>query len=1071
MRKMFLTAVALAPLMVATAAHAETVISNTRTTPIATATANNGSPDDIRIAENGTIDVASGVAVTVNSNNDVVNDGDIEMEDAADGATAIKVVGPVTGDVINNGTIAIDDGYTAEDDDDDDDIDGPIAEGTDRKGIWVDGNLTGDVINNGTISVEGNNSYGILIDGILTGDLINTDQISVRGDDTWAIRVVGAIDGDVDIGGSIAANGENATGVALEGDVSGSVVFSGGVTTTGFRYTVRPNDEFLENLDPDDLLLGGPAVWIAGDVAGGVLFDRTPDDLDPDEDDEDNDGVPDDEETTAQISTFGSAPAILVGSATETVTLGAVGTGDLNYGLVIKGNVSAAGIYDGVEATALQLGIVGGGAVDIANGIRLQQGIIGAAAFEADATMLLINGNVTAPAIYIDADVSASSVSEGDFDALGIVIEAGAVVNSIYTGDFLAATVLGETGDAYGIVDRSGTLSLVENTGVILAQHFATDDDDDDDDDNTDAADEVITGEAVAIDLSLNTTGATIRQAGTTDGDDSNDGVADADEDGDGVDDNDEPAIVGDIKFGSGADTLDIQNGNVDGDVSFGAGADTLTISGGGVLAGRISDSDDNLDVTIADGQLILGNVTQVKVSELNVGSDGNFVVTVDPANGTVSGFDVSGTATLADGAGFGVRFESLLTAPTRFTIIEAADLVAGNLDFTTLEGNTPFIYVATGVVDLANDAVYLDVRRRTAGEMGLIESEAALYDALYDQLDDSPILRSSFLSRLERDDFLQLYRQLMPSHSGGPLLSLTAGIDAVRFALSERRVQGEPGETTSWLQQINFRADKAKNQAYGFRSEGFGMAGGLERGGSMGTWGLSFAYTSSDLEDPSAILEENLTSQLFELGLYWRTGGDSWRVWARGAGGFALFNETREVITPTFLLRFNSDWSGYSASAGFGGSYDLRWGKWYGRAEGSLEYFYLFEEAHNERGGGTIGTPFRYRFDERKGHLAKGEVTLNIGRRFGEDGWLTPEIRLGWRQNFSSDLGVTVVRLGNSPIRSRLLPDQIEGGGPMFGFRLTAGSAMGFLGLEADAILLDEYEFYSFMLRAGYRF
>jgi len=40
-----------------------------------------------------------------------------------------------------------------------------------------------------------------------------------------------------------------------------------------------------------------------------------------------------------------------------------------------------------------------------------------------------------------------------------------------------------------------------------------------------------------------------------------------------------------------------------------------------------------------------------------------------------------------------------------------------------------------------------------------------------------------------------------------------------------------------------------------------------------------------------------------------------------------------------------------------------------------------------------------------------------------------------------------------------------------MLGFRLTAGSSMGFLGLEGDAILLDEYEFYSLMLRAGYRF
>ena len=1071
MRKMFLTAVALAPLAVASAAHAETVISNTRTTPIATATAANGSPDSVKIGSGGRIEVASGAAVTVNSNNDFTNEGVIEMEDTASGSTGVYVQGGVTADITNSGSIVLDDGYEMEDEDEDDDLDGPFAEGSDRKGIWVDGDLNGDLTNDGAITVEGNDSYGILVDGNLTGDLTNGDSITVVGDGSYGLRVTGNVTGDVHLGGSIASTGEGNIGVALEGDISGSLVIDGFVSATGYRYSQRGSDEFVEGLEDDDKLLGGPAVWIAGDVAGGVLFDRTPEDLDEDEDDEDNDGVPDEEETTAQITAYGSAPALLIGSQTDAITLGAVGTGDLAYGLVVKGNISASGIYDNVTATAIELGVEGGAAVDIAGGVRLQQGIVGAAAFEADATGILINGNVTAPSLWLDATLSGTTISEGDSDAYVLLIEAGANVDEIRNRETITATVVGETGDAYGIVDRSGSVGLIENGGAIYAGHLATDTDDEDDDGNADPSDEEITGDGVAIDLSVNTTGATVRQLGFTDGDDLNDGKADSDLDGDGIDDNDEPSIVGDIKFGSGADTLDIQNGTVTGDISFGAGADSLTISGGGRLEGRISDSDNNLAVTVSKGELVVGNTTAVQVSSLNVGADGNLVVTVDPLAGTVSGFNVSGTATLADGAGFGVRFESLLYSPTRFTIVQAGDLVASNVDFGSLSGNTPYIYVAEGVVDLAADRVYLDVRRRTAEEIGFIDSEAAMYDAIYDQLDDSPILRASFLSKLNRDDFFDLYQQLMPSHSGGPLLSLTAGIDAVRYALSERRVQADPGETTSWLQQINFRAEKSQNNAYGFESEGFGMAGGLERGGGMGTFGLSFAYTSADMEDPWAILEENLTSQLFELGVYWRTGGDNWRMWARGAAGYAMFNETREVVTPSFLLRFKSDWSGYSASGGFGGSYDLRWGKWYGRAEASLEYFYLYEEEHEENGGGPIGAPFRYKFDERKGHLAKGEATINIGRRFGEDGWFTPEIRLGWRQNFSSDLGVTVVRLGNSTVRSRLLPDQIEGGGPMLGFRLTAGSSMGFLGLEGDAILLDDYEFYSLMLRAGYRF
>ena len=47
------------------AVHAETVISTKVTNPVATATANNGQPDDIRIASGGSVaptDLAAGVA-------------------------------------------------------------------------------------------------------------------------------------------------------------------------------------------------------------------------------------------------------------------------------------------------------------------------------------------------------------------------------------------------------------------------------------------------------------------------------------------------------------------------------------------------------------------------------------------------------------------------------------------------------------------------------------------------------------------------------------------------------------------------------------------------------------------------------------------------------------------------------------------------------------------------------------------------------------------------------------------------------------------------------------------------
>ena len=109
MRRMLAAAVALGPLVIAAGAHAQTVIDTDRTTPIATATADGGAPDDVEIADDGSITLDSGVAVTMDSDNDVTVDGDIRMEESADGSTAILAIGGNAGSITNNGIIRVTD--------------------------------------------------------------------------------------------------------------------------------------------------------------------------------------------------------------------------------------------------------------------------------------------------------------------------------------------------------------------------------------------------------------------------------------------------------------------------------------------------------------------------------------------------------------------------------------------------------------------------------------------------------------------------------------------------------------------------------------------------------------------------------------------------------------------------------------------------------------------------------------------------------------------------------------------------------------------------------------------------
>ena len=1102
MRILLATAVAIAPLMAASGAMAEVVISTARTTPITTANATGSGPDSIRMQSGGSIAIKSGVAVTVNSSHNFVMDGGvITLDNAPAGATGVLIEGGNTADIEITGSIALLDDILTETDtdtDNDGDMDGPFANGSNRYGIRLTGAapLTGNiVVNSGAqIAVDGNDSYGILLESALDGTLDMFGVVKVVGDDTYGVRVIGDVTGDIRTGGEISARGPGATGFAVEGDVDGAMVIHSNISASGYRYTTRPaerpdgfeetadNDKgilFLDELDPDDLMQGGPALSIQGNVAGGVVLDRGPtysslglegdddgDGIKNGDEDDDGDGIPnrtdtdrdgdgliDSTETTAVVNVYGSAPAIQIGSDSQSIALGAVGTGDSAYGFINRGNVTAQGVYDEVAANGIVIGGNPGQTVDIAGGVR-NEGTIVSLSFDADSTALRLGDGAIAPTLYNSGSITAGSSSELDTTNHGIRIDAGATVNTLINTGTILASSGGGTADTYAIRDLSGTLTSITNNRSIQATL------------NANADNDPVTGTVVAIDVSANTTGVTLVQDGiAATPTDSN-----PDTDGDGVPDNNEPNIFGAILLGSGADTVDIRNGIVVGDISFGDGADELTITGGAVVRGSLSDTDGALDIDVANGTLEGRHTTGLNLSNLDVGADGKLIVTVDPTAGTAGAFNVSGTATLADGAGLGVRFNSLLAAPERFTLIDAGTLNFGNIDLDSLAENSPYLYMVEAGADVAAGQVYADVRRRTADEANLIAVEAQMFDAFYGAIgsDGAASIRNAFLAQVERGEFMNLYEQLLPEHSGGPLLSLASGVDAVTRALTGRNASATPGETSAWVQEINFYADKDKTDSYGFRSEGFGIAGGIERGSGLGAVGLSVAFTSSDLEDPESEAEEVLSANLLELGLYWRAQGQYWTTWARAAAGYASFTSERRFVGQGLNLANESDWNGFTLAAAGGVSYERQFGRFSVRPEVYAEYFSLSEDGHVEEGGGD---GFDLEIDDRDGHMFSATAAINLGMRMGQDDWLRPELRLGWRHNISVDPGETIARFRSGGGDFTLAPGSIEGGGPILGFRLNVGNELGMLSVSADAEMIEDYVRYMLFLRASFRF
>jgi hypothetical protein len=1061
MRILLATAVAIAPLLAATGAMAEVVITTVRTTPITTSNATEtGTADTIRISGSGGISLASGTAVTVNSNHNFTMEGtsSITMSPAADGATAVLVNAGVTSNVTIGSTIAIIDTIeTYADTDNDGDIDGAWATGTGRYGIRyaagapVTGNLI--VSSLGSIGVDGNSSYGISIESGLIGNLQSQGNIRVFGDNSVAIRTLGAVTGNVSLLGTVTARGLNTSAVSIGGDVGGRLTLQGEINATGYRYTSLGNATFESKLDAEDKLQGGPAVVIAGNVAGGVVVDRAPTDTDTANTDEDGDGINDGTEGAGNINSYGAAPAIIVASTTQNITLGVVGTGDDGFGFINRGTVTGQGVYEGVTANAIVFGGNAGQSVTIAGGVR-NQGTVAALGNGASATAYRFGVGAATPRFVNSGNITGGVASEVAANAVAIQIDAGASLPSFTNNGSILASAGGGAAAVTAINDLSGTLVSITNTRSLQATL------------NPNLAGDPVTGSTTAINVAANTTGVTILQTGVA----STPSAQDPDTDGDGVPDGVEPIIVGDILLGSGADTVDIRNGVVFGDMSFGLGADTLSISGGAIVRSALSDVGGDLTINVSNGILDARHTALLDVTTLNVGASGDLIITIDPANSTSGGFNVAGTATLADGAGLGVRFTSLLAAPQRFTLIDAATLNYGAIDLGSFEENSPYLYVVAAGANVPAGQVFVDVRRRTADEADFIPVEAAMYDSFYSALGGAGAtnVRNAFLAQTGREDFIDLYEQLLPDHAGGPLLSLSSGVDAVTRALTGRNASAAPGETSAWVQEINFYADKDKTDTYGFRSEGFGVAGGIERGSGLGAVGLSVAFTSSDLEDPESAAEEVLTASLLELGLYWRAQGQYWTTWARAAAGYATFESERRFVGAGMNLSNTSDWSGFSLAAAGGASYERNFGRFSVRPEAYAEFFSLSEEGHVETGGGD---GFDLEIDDRDGHLFSATAAINVGMSMGEDNWLRPELRVGWRQNISVDPGETIARFRSGGPDFTLDGGSIEGGGPIVGFRLNIGNELGMLSINADAEMIEDYIRYMLFLRASFRF
>ena len=1096
-RKVLVATVATAPLLaMAFGAYAETVVNTARTTPIATATATaTSTPDDVKIDAAGSITLTTaGPLITLNSNNKVTNGGPLNTV-GVDNSTGILIQGGTTGTVTNTGAISLTEDYTATDDDKtaagvaapDGDLDGPFAKGANRYGVRLTGPgvFTGDIIQSstGAITVEGNNSAGISLESGLVGNLTTGGTISVTGDNAYGVHVAAPVTGKIQINGSTNVQGLNATGVAIDSDVTGAFVLQGSVSSTGYRYITRPAQTAVDKLDADDLLQGGSAVRVTGNVTGGVLLNGPTNStvVDAAAGTTTTTSITSSTTGTAAINTYGGAPALLIGSNTQSVTLGAVGTADNAYGLVSKGSISAAGVYDKVAATAVQIGGTGQ-TTTLAGGARFDGGVTATAA-DANSTALALTAGANVPTIWNRGSINSVSTSYAGStntgDARGVVIGAGATAGTLNNSGAIQVTRSGETGNAIAVLDTSGTLTTVNNSGQIVARVAAPTTKSDG---TVPTTTPVATGKAIALDLTASAGGVTVNQLApttttTTTTFPSTDTVTSASAT------TTTPAtfIIGDVRFGSGADTFNVQSGSVIGDISFGGGADTFNVGGGATVLGALRDSDGQLAINVGKGSLGLTNAETINATSLTLGADSKVVFTADPtANGGAGAnthIVASGAVNIASGAQLGLRLTSLLAAPTSYTVITGGTLTAGTINQDLL-GGTPYLYVASSRTDTNN--VYLDVRRRTATEIGMNKAQASAYDATFAALSQDKQVASAFLAQSTKDGLLGLYDQMMPDQGEGFFAALQNANQAISAATGYRPDPGDRyGPDSIWMQEINTLVRRDTGSTMGSDTQAFGFVGGYEAmGDAGGALGLTLAYVSVEEHDIAAKVGEQTTGNFVQLGGYWRRSIGGWRMNAGGGGGFGWYDGDRTFSSGDLnndgvndVIRHNSaKWTGYTFNAFAGTAYEAKFGRYYARPEGRLDYLYLQEGARNEKGGSDTTTPtapnaIDQNRAKRKSDSLTGDVGVAFGADFGRDMWWRPEVRVGYRQTLAGKIGDTTFRYayGGNPVT--LAADNSKQGAVTLGFALRAGTPMSYLALEANAEAAKKQKRYNLKL------
>jgi len=998
---------AAAPLVLTLPAIAQVSISTATTTPVRTATANAGTASDVRITSSGsiTLDKQNGAtAVTIDSNNSLENNGAVTVTNS-DNAVGVRILAGRTGDYKGSGTISVTEDYTRPDTDNDGDQDGPLAIGSGRIGLLLEagGSFNGNILlqrgatTSAAVTVEGNDSYGISLRSALNGNYIQDGSVSVTGSNSVALDIREGVTGNIDIGGVTNAQGENSVGVRIAGAVAGEFMIDGAIIATGFTSRERSNyDPNLKDnitppvLDADDLLIGGAAVEIRRNLARGFLIngnavggaDPTPNVKDVVQNFNEN-------RTQGTVSSFGSAPAVLIqssnGTAGGALQLGLVeetiydsldddkdsdfseviGKFVYEYGLMNRGSILSTGLNVGVSSTALRISGSADGlhSTAVAGGI-FNGGTISARSFESNAIAVQIGAGASTPKLVNGGSIQTSAATRTNHTAHGILIETGANVNAVVNNGLILSDVRGYGGDSVAFRDRSGSVTSFTNSSRISAIHT--------DDDLTDAVTSG-SGLEIALDFSTNATGVTLTQTDTVDN----------------------ARILGDVRFGSGNDIFNLLSGELQGDVFFGTGSDTFAINSaamtgdttfrgsgaslsmaGGTLSGKLDFGSAVASMLLTDGSRFDGDILRtgtapfamtvnnstlnnyasgaLNLSSMSLANAAKVGLVIDNARiaGNIPIFNVTGTATIAANTQFTPIFRQFTNRPFTLRVLQASTLNLAGPVSSMLNANSPYLYTMRLVQPTAN-AIDLTLDVKSTTQLDLNTRQASAYNGVLDLLTQSDEFAVALTSLTDGASFKRGWGDLLPASDAAIMRVLASNATAAFGATAHRLdlISNKPNAPGgAWAEEFGvFHRSDATEKTVEVSGGGFGVAAGID----LISNGEALVGTFLSLESVE-MEEENRSSAPLNVS---HTSAGAYGGWiagnltVNGAASIGLvdFTSDRRVVVGDLNDRVRGQWKGNTYTGAVRATYRAPLGWFDAKAFIAADHIGFSQEGYKE--------------------------------------------------------------------------------------------------------------------------